>query len=293
MIHRNKIIFGILILAFITINNAYAEEHTVKILNGNIDPSCVKTKCYDETTITVLVGDSIVWVNDDIPAHTIVSGTPFEGQDGAFDSGLILPTGNFKHTFTRDGTYPYFCVLHPWATGTVIVLNSPNGNPEVIPEIIPETPPDIIVENGTTKTIKTLGLIGEKVGSGKSFTMSYISKGDLGKSFVNMDDKFILFTFSTPAPTGDEIIMKLNEEMISKPTFVEVNGVPITDYKYIKQGNFNTLTFTTPAETWEVKIYGSHVVPEFGTMAIILLGVTIVMIIGVTRINQHSMKKYE
>ncbi|MGA3349212.1 MAG: cupredoxin family copper-binding protein [Candidatus Sulfotelmatobacter sp.] len=66
-------------------------------------------------TITVGVGTTVTWTNrDDIP-HTVVS------TDGVFKSKVRDTDEKFSYTFTKAGTYSYFCSVHPKMTGTVIV----------------------------------------------------------------------------------------------------------------------------------------------------------------------------
>lgn len=66
-------------------------------------------------TLTVSVGTTVVWTNrDDIP-HTVVS------TDGVFKSKVRDTDEKFSYTFTRAGTYPYFCSVHPKMTGKVVV----------------------------------------------------------------------------------------------------------------------------------------------------------------------------
>ncbi|MCH6571973.1 MAG: hypothetical protein IH780_05365, partial [Thaumarchaeota archaeon] len=48
-------------------------------------------------------------------------GTPSDGPDGTFDSSLFMAGTTFEHTFDEAGTYDYFCMVHPWMTGTVQV----------------------------------------------------------------------------------------------------------------------------------------------------------------------------
>ena len=66
-------------------------------------------------TITVPVGATVTWTNaDDIP-HTSVS------TDGVFKSKVLDTDEKFSYTFTKAGTYPYYCTIHPKMTGTVVV----------------------------------------------------------------------------------------------------------------------------------------------------------------------------
>ena len=66
-------------------------------------------------TITVPVGATVTWTNkDDIP-HTSVS------TEGVFKSKVLDTDENFSYTFTKPGTYPYYCTIHPKMTGKVVV----------------------------------------------------------------------------------------------------------------------------------------------------------------------------
>jgi plastocyanin len=66
-------------------------------------------------TITVPVGATVTWTNgDDIP-HTAVS------TDGVFKSKVMDTDEKFSYTFTKAGTYAYYCTIHPKMTGQVVV----------------------------------------------------------------------------------------------------------------------------------------------------------------------------
>lgn len=65
--------------------------------------------------ITIPVGTTVTWTNrDDIP-HTVVS------TDGVFKSKVRDTDEKFSYTFTKAGTFPYFCSVHPKMTGKVVV----------------------------------------------------------------------------------------------------------------------------------------------------------------------------
>lgn len=70
---------------------------------------------YFPPTIQVSPGTTVTWTNQDYVVHTVTD------LGGKFDSQLIQPQDIWKHTFDTDGTYNYFCTLHPWMKGTVIV----------------------------------------------------------------------------------------------------------------------------------------------------------------------------
>src|SRR5580698_3227360 len=70
---------------------------------------------FGPATVTVPVGTTITWTNrDDIP-HTVVS------TDGVFQSTVMDTDDKFSFVFSKPGTYPYFCSIHPKMTGQIIV----------------------------------------------------------------------------------------------------------------------------------------------------------------------------
>jgi plastocyanin len=94
----------------------------VSIPTGSSVPGCEETsECYIPAEVTVGVGGTVTWSNDDTAAHTVTSGTPTDGPDGAFDSSIIMAGASFENTFDEAGEYDYFCIVHPWMTGKVNV----------------------------------------------------------------------------------------------------------------------------------------------------------------------------
>lgn len=66
-------------------------------------------------------GTRVVWQNNDIAAHTVTSGVPGGDIGADFDSGVMGPDASFEWTFSEPGEHAYFCILHPFMTGTVLV----------------------------------------------------------------------------------------------------------------------------------------------------------------------------
>jgi plastocyanin len=66
-------------------------------------------------TLTVKVGDSVRWFNDDALPHTV------SAVDRSWDSGSMAPGASFERRFETTGTYSYVCLYHSWMTGTIEV----------------------------------------------------------------------------------------------------------------------------------------------------------------------------
>ena len=141
-----KYYFLILLLVpilIITAPSAFAAEVIVQNALGASVPGCEETnECFIPYQVSINVGDTVTWVNDDTAAHTATSGSPVDGPSGVFDSSLVMAGSSFSFTFNEAGTYHYFCMVHPWMRGEVIVGGSslPPTTPEPTPRPIPTTP---------------------------------------------------------------------------------------------------------------------------------------------------------
>jgi plastocyanin len=66
-------------------------------------------------TIEIAAGAAVTWTNGDDVPHNVVS------DDKVFKSKTMDTDEKFSYTFTKPGTYKYFCSIHPRMTGTVVV----------------------------------------------------------------------------------------------------------------------------------------------------------------------------
>ena len=70
---------------------------------------------FSPASLTVKVGTTVTWINQDDDAHTV------DSTQGKFKSGTMNKGGRFEFRFTEAGEYPFFCRFHPKMTGKVIV----------------------------------------------------------------------------------------------------------------------------------------------------------------------------
>lgn len=77
---------------------------------------------------TIEIDNRVVWTNNDSTSHSVTSDDYVDQINGRFDSmdtiGLIPPGETYEFTFTEVGEYEYYCVPHPWMTGTVEVIEN-------------------------------------------------------------------------------------------------------------------------------------------------------------------------
>ena len=81
--------------------------------------------------LTVPVGTTVVWTNEDFLQHTTTSGTNGQFDGLGWNSPFLSKDETFSHTFNQKGTFSYTCRVHPALRGTVTVVAS--GEPVVGP----------------------------------------------------------------------------------------------------------------------------------------------------------------
>ena len=84
-------------------------------------PGCEETdSCYVPPIITIKQGEQVTWLNEDVAFHSVTSGL-YDSPTDMFDSGHLDPQEKFTISFDEQGTFDYFCTLHPWMAGKVVV----------------------------------------------------------------------------------------------------------------------------------------------------------------------------
>ena len=71
---------------------------------------------FHPAVLTVAVGDTVEWKNEDIVPHTAIS-----TESKEFDSGSLAVGSSWKYVATKSGTYFYNCTLHPNMRGKLVV----------------------------------------------------------------------------------------------------------------------------------------------------------------------------
>jgi plastocyanin len=85
---------------------------------GGGNAIAIKNFAFEPSTLTVKTGTVVTWINQDGAPHTVVSDS---GSPAAFSSDQFPNGASYSFTFTRSGTYPYHCSIHPSMKGTIIV----------------------------------------------------------------------------------------------------------------------------------------------------------------------------
>jgi len=269
------------IFALIAISPSAFAEHgeggmsaTVTNSPGSATPGCENTdNCFIPSTVVITAGGTVTWENTDNAAHTATSGSPSDGPDGVWDSSLMMVNGSYSVTLDDEGTYPYFCMVHPWMQGIVIVeAEAAHGDDHA-------------------GEMEEMGHGDEHTASGiedlsDQFTAT-VTSGVIHHIGANSDDDTLLVHLFGADDDG-ELKITLNSKIITPfddgSYFVLINSEEV---EFEQMGR--TLHIDYDAGTEKIEIVGSHVVPEFGTIAMIVLAVAIISIIAITAKTKTSL----
>ena len=266
-------LFGLLaIFSLIAIAPPAFADHTtaeVDMAVGSSVVGCETTnECYIPYMVTIDVGGEVMWNNVDSMAHTVTAGSPTEGLSEHFDSGLVAPSAMFSHEFTEAGTFDYFCMVHPWMVGTVMVSAEEEEHSD---EEMAHG--DEEMAHGDDHAAKGIEDLSDQ------FTTT-LTSGVIHHIGGNTDDSTLLVHLFGANDDG-ELKITLNSDIITPfddgSYFVLVDS---EETEFEQMGNTLHIEYSAGAE--KIEIVGSHVVPEFGTIAMIVLAVAIVSIIVLT-----------
>ncbi len=87
--------------------------------SGSVTEVNIKDNSFKPSTLSVPVGATVEWHNQDGVQHTVTS--DIQGQ---FDSGVLMPGKKFDNKFNSPGSYGYHCSIHPSMQGTITVTGT-------------------------------------------------------------------------------------------------------------------------------------------------------------------------
>jgi len=265
------------------------ETATVGIGIATSTPGCQETKeCYIPYQVSVDVGGEVTWMNDDGVAHTVTSGlTPFfdgDGPSGVFDSGLFMPQTSFSHKFDSAGEFPYYCIVHPWMDGLVIVqgvggVEPGTPEPKDTGSEGSEYSPGTLVVGAPSEEETTVTGISEDGSIRAEITASNPSSGEkmsLEIKFRDSNDGSVKEHANYDlivSQNAKQILSVLGEHAHEGTSVYSTPPLDSSDQVEIK---VTVLGFGLPEEedNWsgpQGEILMFNVVPEFGTVAIVVM----------------------
>lgn len=267
----NLFLLVLLLLVSITFTNVvFAATYDINMPTGSASPDAPYFWQNEKSgaasgDIEIFIGDTVVWRNGDQAKHTVTSGTPDGGPDGIFGSADFLSPGqSYQFTFDKKGQYPYYCLIHPWMIGTVFVIDG----------------------------FKVLPEVGKTIGDGTTaFDVEYQSERVLSLVMIDQEQKLMTFELvGTSHLDNNTLKIRLPSELIDGPFVVIIDGTKITDFEHFKENDLNTISIPLHDDSKILTIIGTTIVPEFGSLSIIILAISIVSIIVVRQKSGSYLK---
>jgi len=111
---------AVALAALVLISGASSQTPHALMIAHTMGPTqlTIENYAFKAPSITVTTGTTVVWKNLDDDPHTVTA------VDGSFDSKGLAQGDTFSHLFSKPGTYPYYCKVHPMMRGTIIVKES-------------------------------------------------------------------------------------------------------------------------------------------------------------------------
>jgi len=254
--------------------SAFAAHHEVTITNapGSSTPGCEETNsCFIPNPVTVDLGTIVTWDNTDTAAHTATAGAAADGPSGVWDSSLIMAGASFSYTTDTVGSFDYFCMVHPWMAGTLIV-----EDPAVAAAAADAAAAEQVAADAAAADAAAAAMAAPAIDAA-----DYISSSGAPVTSItaNADDDSVIIAID--ADDDGVLSVKLHSKVIT--AFDDGTYFVLIDNEEVEfEQSGNSLTIPYGAGNEKVEIVGSHAVPEFGTIAMIILAVAIVSIIAIT-----------
>jgi predicted secreted protein with PEFG-CTERM motif len=255
---------------------AFADHSEVTVIpaSGSGAPGCEETAegCYIPEEATVDVGGKVIFSNTDTAAHTFTSGVATEGPSGVFDSSLVMAGSSYEWTPTAVGEVPYFCMVHPWMTGLIVVQEA--GAEEMTDE---QTDEEMPAEEGAASAT---GMLSD--GTQVSIMTSTPTSGEKMEITVDFEDSEHANYDVMVTQNGAEVLNDMAAHAHEGDGMHETAPLSSSDPVEV------TITFqgfgVNDPKTGPIgeQVVFSNIVPEFGTIAMMILAVSIISIVAVT-----------
>ena len=240
-------------------------EVTIETAIGSGTPGCEDTPegCYIPSTAIVDVGGKVIMSNTDNAAHTFTSGTPSDGPTGEFDTGLLMVGSSFEWSPDTVGEVPYFCMVHPWMIGLIVVQ-------------------EVEAEEAMEKAHDDAESHDDAEGLVVTITDSQV----LGGTQVELEFSELHVNYDITATQDGEIVLQeAGQHSMELTATHQIDAVGSDDNPINVKVESLGIGAPGNSDNWTGpvgQVTTAQVVPEFGTIAMMVLAVAIISIVAVT-----------
>ena len=278
-------------------------ELTIAPVEGAGFPGCEETPegCSIPAVAIVDVGGKVIFTNTDTTLHTNTAGLGIGEETGEFDTSFLLPGDTYEWTPTEAGEVVWYCQAHPWMMGTIIVQEA---GATMDDDKMMEDDRHMMMEDASVTGMLSDGTMvkiwadAPAAGEMMEIFIKFANYGSMDDAMMDedkmMDDKHAMMDGKTGV------------EHVNYDIVVTQNGVNVLDDlgAHSHDGKYThttaalasadpvdiTVTFNgfglPDAEEFTgpvgEEVTFMNVVPEFGTIAMMVLAVAIVSIVAVT-----------
>jgi len=264
---------------------AFADHTEVTVVpdmgSGSATDDCVDVEygCYVPGTATVDLGGVVIFSNTDSAAHTFSAGSAADGPTGEFDTSMVMAGNSYEWTANVAGEIPYFCMVHPWMNGLIIVQEEGHDEGETHDEAMDDHGDDEgmhMPEGDATAT----GMLSD--GTMVSIWTSTPTEGEAMEISIEFADSEHVNHDMMVTQNGEEVLNDEgahHHEGTGMHTTAPLSSSDPVDITITFQGYGVDDPKTGPIGE---EVVFSNVVPEFGTIAMMILAVAIISIVAVT-----------
>ena len=260
----------------------HAEVSIITVDESGFSQTCAEsqggTGCYIPFVATVDVGGVVTMTNTDpTGVHTFTSGTVdgfAPSPDGVFDTGVLMSGDAFEWTPTQAGEQPYYCMLHTWMVGTIIVQEA----------AAEEHADDHGDDHGDDKGHDDM--VHEEVAEDVELMVMISDAQVMGGTQIELEFNVLHLNYDLTATQNGEVVFE--EKGLHSMELIATHQIdalgsdenPI-DVEVVSLG----IGAPGDEDSWTGpvgQVTTAKVVPEFGTIAMMVLAVAIISIVAVT-----------
>ncbi len=256
-------------------------EVTIEAAEGSGIAGCETTPegCFTPSTATVDVGGVVIFSNTDSAAHTFTSGVASDSDSvGAlFDSSLVIAGSSFQWSPTEVGDVPYYCIVHPWMIGMIIVQEAEAQENNMGGSMGGDDPALEREENPSATGMLSDG----------TMVSIWTSEPTAGEAM----EIFIEFYGENAEHVNHDIMVTQNDEEVLMDIDAHHHDGTGT-HTTAPLGSFDPVDVMVTFQGYGIddpktgpigeQVVFTNVVPEFGTIAMMILAVAIISIVAVT-----------
>ena len=266
----------------------HSEVTIVTVDESGFSQACVNSGCYTPVTAIVDVGGVVTMTNTDpTGVHTFTSGT-VDGfaplPDLVFDSSVLRSGNSFEWIPTQAGEQPYYCMLHTWMIGTIIVQEAHADDNAAAEEAAAAEAAATLAAEEAAAAEAAATLAAEE--ADVELMVVITDSAVMGGTQVELEFSELHVNYDITATQNGEVVFEeTGLHSMENIATHQIDAVgsdenPI-DVEVVSLGigaPGNSDDWTGPIG----QVTTAQVVPEFGTIAMMVLAVAIISIVAVT-----------